>query len=162
MTGWRLLIAYAVAAVIIGGSFYDFAADRETWPFSQYPMFSFIDAPPNGRFTIWRLYGVPQQQPLSEFPLDENKYLEPYDNSRLQNALDHAISQKQLTAALQDCLRRYDTLRALGIHQGPALQSLRLYRVTWTPNPQVTNLNAPDSMELLGEVFEKGPERAMK
>src|SRR5579864_6970746 len=49
MKKWRLLIAYAVAAVIVGGSFYDFAADRETWPYSQYPMFSFIDAPPNGR-----------------------------------------------------------------------------------------------------------------
>ena len=162
MTKWRLLVAYAVAAVIVGGSFYDFAADRETWPYSQYPMFSFIDAPPSGRFTIMRLYGVTERQPLVEFPLDRNEYLEPFDNSRLQNALDHAISQQQLTAALEDCLRRYDALRASGIHHGPALQSLRLYRVTWTPNPEVSNLNTPDSKQFVGEVFEKGVERAMK
>jgi hypothetical protein len=156
MTKGRLLAAYAVAAVIIGGSFYDFAADRETWPFSQYPMFSFIDAPPDGRFTILRLYGVTQQQPLLEFQLDKNEYLEPFDNSRLQLALDRTISQQQLTIALKDCLQRYDALRASGIHQGPALQSLRLYRVTWTPNPQVSNLDAPDSKKFLGEVFENG------
>jgi hypothetical protein len=162
MTKWRLLVAYAVAAVIVGGSFYDFVADRETWPYSQYPMFSFIDAPPSGRFTILRLYGVTQREPLAEFPLDRNEYLEPYDNSRLQNALDHVISQQQLTAALQDCLRRYDTLRASGVHRGPALQGLRLYRVTWTPNPQVSNLNTPDSRDFVGEVFEKSVERAMK
>ena len=71
------------------------------------------------------------------------------------------ISQQQLTA-LQDCLRRYEALRASGLHRGPALQGLRLYRVTWTPNPQVSNLNTPDSKEFVGEVFEKGVERAMK
>lgn len=155
MTKGRLLAAYAVAAVIVGGSFYDFAADRETWPFSQYPMFSFIDAPPNGKFTILRLYGV-TPQPSVEFPLDRNEYLEPFDNSRLQNALERNIGQQQLAIGLKDCLRRYDALRASGIHQGPALQSLRLYRVTWTPNPQASNLNAPDSTEFLGEVFETG------
>jgi hypothetical protein len=155
MTKGRLLAAYAVAAVIMGGSFYDFAADRETWPYSQYPMFSFIDAPPNGKFTILRLYGV-TPQPSVEFPLDRNEYLEPFDNSRVQNALERNLAPQQLAIALKDCLRRYDALRASGIHQGPALQSLRLYRVTWIPNPQASNLNAPDSRKFLGEVFETG------
>ena len=101
---WRLLTAYAVSALIIGGSFYDFVTDTETWPFSQYPMFSFIEAPPNGRFTIMRLYGVTEWQPLSEFPLDDNQYLEPFDNSRMQNAFDQVLSRRQLPTALDDCL----------------------------------------------------------
>src|ERR1700738_3901936 len=76
MLRWRLLAAYAVGAVILGGSLFDLVNDTEHWPFSQYPMFSYLETRTDGRFTLLRLYGVTQRQPLSEFPLDNNEYLE--------------------------------------------------------------------------------------
>jgi len=156
MRSWRLLAAYAVGALILGGSFFDLVNDTEHWPFSQYAMFSFLDTPTDGKFTLLRLYGVTQRQPLSEFPLDKNEYLEPFDLSRGPAALDRARTEHRLTAALEDCLRRYDALRVSGIHHGPALQAMRLYRVTWTLDSQARNVNSPDHKELLGEVSEPG------
>jgi hypothetical protein len=119
-------------------------------------MFSWLDTPSDSKFTTLRLYGVTQRQPLLEFPLDKNEYFEPFDNSRLPAALNIALSEHRLMPALEDCLQRYDALRVSGIHQGPTLQALRLYRVTWTLNPQASNVNAPDHKELVGEVSELG------
>jgi hypothetical protein len=162
MLGWRLLVVYALGAVIIGGSVFDSVTDTEHWPFSQYSMFSWLENPADHSFTTLRLYGVTQREPLSEFPLAKNEYFEPFDNSRLPAALAIAIRENRLTPALEDCLRRYDALRASGIHQGPPIQSLRLYRVTWTADPHAGNVDHPDRKELLGEVFETGDQRAAR
>jgi hypothetical protein len=152
----RLLIAYAVGAVILGGSLYDLANDSEHWPFSQYPMFSYLETRTDRRFTLLRLYGVPRSQLLPEFPLDRNEYLEPFDNSRLPNALGLLLEQHRLIPALQDCLQRYEALRISGIHRGPALKALRLYRVTWRLDLRASNVNDPDQKQLLGEVSAPG------
>jgi hypothetical protein len=152
----RLLIVYALAAVILGGSAFDSVTDTEHWPFSQYPMFSMLDTAPNHSFTMLRLYGVTEWQPLSEFPLDKNEYMEPFDNSRMPAALARALQEHRLTPALEDCLQRYDALRASGIHNGPALRGLRLYRVTWISDPQARNASTPNHKELLGEVADVG------
>jgi hypothetical protein len=98
------------------------------------------------------MYGVTEWQPLSEFPLDKNEYMEPFDNSRMNDALDLAVREHRLTPALEDCLQRYDALRLSGIHHGPALEGLRLYRVTWISDPQASNVSTPEHKELLGEV----------
>jgi hypothetical protein len=155
MARWRLLAVYVLGAVIVGGSAFDSVTDTEHWPFSQYPMFSWVDTDPT--YTMLRLYGVTEQQPLSEFPLDRNEYMQPFDNSRMPNALDYAFREHRLTPALEDCLRRYNDLRALGIHHGPALQALRLYRVTWISDPQARNVDTPEHRELVGEVTEARP-----
>lgn len=156
MLRWRLVAVYALGAVILGGSIYDSMTDTEHWPFSQYSMFSWLDKPADHSYTMLRLYGVTQRQPLSEFPLDKNEYFEPFDNSRMPAALTIAVRENRLTPALEDCLKRYDDLRASGTHHGPTIQSLRLYRVTWTVDPQARNVANPDRKELLGEVFEPG------
>jgi len=154
MRPWRLLIAYALGIAIIGGSVFSWVTDTERWPFSPYPMFSWPSPRTDFRFTTLRLYGVTQEQPLSEFPLDRNEYLEPFDNSRLPEALAIAVRENRLTPALGDCLERYEVLRVSGIHQGPAIRALRLYRVTWNLNTQASNVNAPGYRELLGEFSE--------
>jgi hypothetical protein len=153
MSRRRLLLAYALGAVILGGSCFDLLNDTEHWPFSQYPMFSETRTG-NPPFEELRLFGVTQREPLSEFPLDRNEYLEPFDNSRMPDALDYANQTHHLKVALENCLQRYDDLRASGIHQGPTLQALRLYRLTWTLNAQADNLNSPDRKELVAEVSE--------
>jgi hypothetical protein len=151
MHSWRLMIVYALGIAIIGGSLFSWITDAEHWPFSPYPMFSWISPRTDFRFTTLRLYGVTQEQPLSEFPLDRNEYLEPFDNSRLPNALDIALRKDRLTPLLKDCLERYEALRVAQIHQGPAIRALRLYRVTWNLNAQASNVSTPGSRQLLGE-----------
>jgi predicted membrane protein len=145
----RLLLIYAVCALILGGSLISWVRDTEYWPFSPYPMFSVLYT--QARFTTLRLYGVTKEQPLSEFPLDRNVYLQPFDDSRLPAALAIALSENQVTPALQDCLQRYEALRLSGTHQGPPIQAIRLYRVTWNMNVRANNVDNPDHKELLAE-----------
>lgn len=146
----RLLIVYALGTVILGGSAFDSVTDTEHWPFSQYPMFSMVAT--QRSFTMLRMYGVSEREPLSEFPLEKNEYLEPFDNSRMPDALSRAIAEHQLIPALEDCLKRYEALRTSGIHHGPVLRGLRLYRVTWTAGERAGNVDTPDDKELLGEI----------
>lgn len=154
MSPARLLIVYALGAAIVGGSLFSWVKDTEYWPFSPYPMFSMLSPRTDFLFTTLRLYGVTQEQPFSEFPLDENEYLEPFDNSRLPTAFAPAVLENRMTPLLKDCLERYESLRASGIHQGPAIQALRLYRVTWHLNAQASNVRTPDHKELLAEFSE--------
>jgi hypothetical protein len=146
----RLFIIYALGAVIFGGALTDLVRDTEHWPFSQYPMFSEIAA--SKTYSTLRLYGVVQRSPLLEMQLDNNLYLQPFDNSRLPAALEHAFRRNRLEEAMLDCLTRYKALRRAGRHDGPPLIALRLYRVTWTLDPSASNIDRPDRKDLLIEV----------
>ncbi len=150
----RVRVVYALMAVILGGSAYDVVRDKEHWPFSQYSMDSELVL--SRKFSIIRLYGVVQQSPLVEIQLDNNRYLRPFDASRLSEALGRALRQGKLEEGLADCLRRYETLRRAGIHGGPPLVGLRAYMVTWTVEESVSNIDRPDHKELLGEVVLRG------
>ncbi len=155
----RLLLVYALGALIVGGSLFSWLTDTEYWPFSPYPMFSWLYARTDFQFTTLRLYGVDPEQPASEFPLDRNEYLEPFDNSRLPAALALSIAENRLAPALEDCLKRYQALRVAGIHHGPPIERLRLYRVTWNLNGQASNVETPNHRELLAEFPKPQPKR---
>jgi hypothetical protein len=58
----------------------------------------------------------------------------------------------RLRAALRWTLDRYETLRASGRHDGPALRGMRLYIVTWPIHPQAANRDAPLQRQLVAEV----------
>jgi hypothetical protein len=146
----RLLVVYALGAIIFGGAFYDLLRDTEHWPFSPYPMFSEITT--GKTLSMLRLYGVVQRSPLVEIQLDNNLYLQPFDNSRLADALGHARLQNRVDEAVTDCLARYEALRRAGRHDGPPLVAMRLYLVTWTLDPSARNIDRPDRKELLAEV----------
>ena len=146
----RLLVVYALGAVIFGGALSDLVRDTEHWPFSPYPMFSEIAA--SKTYSMLRLYGVVQRSPLIEIQLDSNLYLQPFDNSRLADALEHARRENKLDEAVTDCLTRYEALRRAGRHDGPPLVAMRLYMVTWTLDPSASNIDRPDRKDLLTEV----------
>ncbi len=146
----RLLIVYGLGAIILGGALPDLARDTEHWPYSQYPMFSQMQA--SNTYSMLRLYGVVQRSPVIELQLDSNLYLEPFDNSRILAALENARQKDRLDEGVMDCLTRYEALRRAGRHEGPPLVAMRLYRVTWTLDPSANNIDRPDRKDLLTEV----------
>jgi hypothetical protein len=152
VTRRRRLFLNLVFAALIGGSLYDIAADEEHWPFSQYPMFSTLWRTPT--FSWLRLFGVDAAG--REFPLSSNRYIQPFDQSRLPKALrkimDGPNGAGDLHVALEDCLARYEALRLEGRHDGPPLTALRLYDLVWTIEPYAANLDAPDRKTLVAEV----------
>jgi hypothetical protein len=137
---------------LILGSAYDIATDQEHWPFSQYPMFS--GEWRQQTFTWLRLVGVTQDG--GELPLASNDYLRPFDLSRLPKALRQMLQEPdgraRVAVAVQDCLRRYEELRANHGHDGPQLAAMRLYEVEWRIEPDGSNVERPDRRTLLTEV----------
>jgi len=137
---------------LLAGSAYDIVADQEHWPFSQYPMFSGVWRSPT--FTWLRLFGVTADG--REFPLDENRYVAPFDQSRLPKALkrilDNAHGDVDVKIALGDCLTRYEALRQEARHDGPPLSALRLYELEWTIDPSGSNVDRPDRRSFIAEV----------
>lgn len=152
MTKRRKLILSASFLVLILGSAYDVVTDQEHWPFSNYPMFSGTWRSP--RFTWLRLFGVTGDG--REFALDANRYIEPFDQSRLPKGLRRMLARPdgaaRVVVALHDCLERYDTLRAEGAHGGPAVVALRLYELEWTIDDRAANVDRPDWRQLIAEV----------
>jgi len=146
----RLFVVYALGAVILGGALSDLVRDTEHWPFSPYPMYSGLAT--SNTLSALRLFGVVQRSPLVEIQLDSGLYLQPFDNSRLGDALEYALRENSAREGVADCLARYEALRRAGRHDGPSLVAMRLYRVTWTIDPSPNDLDHPDRKELLMEV----------
>jgi hypothetical protein len=152
MTPHRRAFLSLVFAGLIGGSLYDIVRDEEHWPFSQYPMFSGVWRSPT--FKWLRVFGVTAAG--HEFPLDANKYVLPFDQSRLPKALGRIVASPErapkLSEALAGILARYHELAREGRHDGPPLAVLRLYELEWTIDPQAANLERPDRRRLIAEV----------
>jgi len=152
MSSLRRRIVNVVLGALIVGSAYDIAADQEHWPFSQYPMFSGVWRSPT--FAWLRLFGVTVDG--REFPLDANRFVDPFDQSRLPKALrrilDGPDGQARVRTALADCLTRYEELRRQKRHEGAPLAALRLYELEWTIDPDAANVDRPDRRSLIAEV----------
>jgi hypothetical protein len=147
----RRVLINSIIAVLICGSLYDIVADREHWPFSQYPMFSGVWRSPT--FTWLRLTGVTASG--DEFVLDTNDYIEPFDQSRLAKGLKRILDEKRdpgrIQVALGDCLRRYEELRREARHSGPPLIAMRLYELEWTIDRRAANVDHPDWRRFIAE-----------
>ncbi len=152
MTARRRRLLNVVFAVLIGGSLYDIVLDREHWPFSQYPMFA--GGWHESTFTWLRVFGVTAD--AREFPLDANRYVAPFDQSRLPKALRRMLEDPQrsnrLDEALASVLARYQELASEGVHHGPPLAALRLYELEWTIDAAATNVDHPDRRRLIAEI----------
>ena len=154
MTSARLWVAHGVILFLLAASAYDILRGREHWPFSCYPMYSRVELDP--LMTQFRIFGVPAEGPARELILQDRRYIEPFDNSRLGQALKRIDAgdnpETRLRVALTDCLRRYEALRLAGYHDGPPLQALRLYRLTWVLDPRAANRERPETRHLIAEV----------
>lgn len=146
----RRALINLVLGALIAGSAYDIIADQEHWPFSQYPMFSGTWKSP--RFTWLRLFGVTADG--WEFALDANRYVAPFDQSRLPKALRRMLDERdgpaRVRMALPDLLSRYEQLRG-DTHDGPPIVAMRLYELEWTIHPNAENVDQPDARRFIAE-----------
>jgi hypothetical protein len=152
MSPGRRALLNLVFIGFIAASLYDIVMDQEHWPFSQYPMFSGVWKSPT--FGWLRLFGVPADG--NEFPLDYNRYVAPFDQSRLPKAfrqiLEEPDSAAHIRTAIEDCLARYEVLRVSGRHGGPPLRAMRLYDLEWQIDPFAANVDFPERKRLVAEV----------
>ena len=150
----RITLIYPLLGAIAWGSFFCIVTGAERWPFSRYSMYSQIEK--SYSLTQFRLYGVTQGEPGTEFPLTEYSYTQPFDNARLDSCFDHLYSHQvrpqEMRLALWDFLSRYERLRERGRHHGPPLRALRLYKAYWTLDPVASNVDHPDRKDLIAEV----------
>jgi hypothetical protein len=146
----RLLVIYGLIAFIVGGSFLDLVRDTEHWPWSCYPMYSETER--GTTFNDIRLYGVLASDQTKEISLfTDERYLQPFDQSRLAEILAVTYYKPGFTGAIENCLKRYESLRLAGKHDGPKLAGMRVYRVYWTLDPYGKTIEHPDRKVLLGE-----------
>jgi hypothetical protein len=154
MTRQRAMLVYSLVAMIAGGSLFDLLRDTDHWPFSSYPMYSWVLE--SHTLTTLRLYGVTVGEPQVEVPLSDNRFLQPFDNSRLASAFDDIYDNPKrsylLNEAVRDCLLRYEALRRAGGHSGPRLQAIRLYRVFWALDSRARNVDQPDRKDFIVEI----------
>jgi len=152
MSSGRRALLNLVFLGFITGSLYDIVMDQEHWPFSQYPMFSGVWRSPT--FGWLRLFGVTADG--NEFPLDYNRYVSPFDQSRLPKALRQMLDEPdgaaRVRTAVEDCLARYEVLRTAGRHDGPPLRAMRLYDLKWRIDANAANVDNPDARRLIAEV----------
>jgi hypothetical protein len=154
VTRVRTWLAHAVIAVVAGGGLLAIATDTERWPFSAYPMYSWLRP---ASYSMPVLVGVTAEAPEREFPLFAKMYLHPFTTGRLRDAFSLQLLRNPARPevprqAVLDCLRRYERRRRAGLHDGPALPGMRPYRLTWALLPRASNFERPEGKELLLEV----------
>jgi len=152
----RRIAVAGLAVLFAGGSLVELAIDPpyrgEHWPFSQYRMYS--ETPRRSPLVGLRPFGVTAEDPPREILLD-GRYIRPFDGSRLAASWNRFVQEpdreRLLQAGLADCLRRYELRRAGGAFEGPPLQAVRLYRLTWDVDDRASTRDAP-RRELICEV----------
>jgi hypothetical protein len=151
----HIWLAYAIIAVISGGSLFAIIKDTEYWPFSPYGMYS--DMRRERSLIRRRLFGVTAGDRSQETPLVDYQYIRPFDEERLSRALSRIPKKSdEQREALRDCLVRYEELRRAGSHHGPPLQGIRLYQVYWQLDPWARNVDQPNHRDLILEVMQAG------
>ena len=155
MTAGRIVAVHALVALLLGASAYDVVTGQEHWPFSPYPMFSSVER--SRTLDSLLLVGVVADASGREFPLREAAYIAPFDQCRLNTALQRARSADdhggRLHAMLEDSMARYEAQRELGAHDGPPLRAVRVYDAHWTLDGQAQNADAPDRVRLIDEAI---------
>lgn len=158
MRSSRIATVYALMTVLVGGTLFDMATDREHWPLSPYPMFANVER--ERTLSLLRVVAVPLASRSNPpgFPLIDPRFIQPFDQCRLSLALDgdyrDPARRTLVPLLLHDVLRRYEAMRAAGKHHGPRLQAVRLYEMRWRLDPQGQNVDTPDTATLLAEATE--------
>jgi hypothetical protein len=151
VTRGRRVVADLVLGAILVGSGASIVTGRELWPFSPYPMFSTVR---RGPFLeqLWFEGVLPDGTGV---PIPGPRAFRPLRLAQLTTALER-LPKERMEEALRDVLRRYGVERRAGRHDGPPLKGLRLYRMTFLPDPDPAGRDRPRSCELVAEVAGEG------
>ena len=158
MTRTRLVVVHAAIALVLGGHALTMALDpsAEAWPFSQYPMYSRRSAV-FPRLGQRRLFAIAADDPAREFPLVDAAFLAPLDVEYISAGFTRILGvgdDARLRDALANCTHRYEVRRRAGLHRGPPIAGVRLYRLLWHVEADRANVDRPDTMRLLAEYRE--------
>jgi len=158
----RMWFVYALAAVLVLGHLVNAASEREHWPFGPYLMFSQLN--PGNATSLLRMKGVtdelvPQEILLSKDPA----YFAPMPVYHIRLCFDRALAlwstgkPQPLRTLCREYLDRYEARRVAGLHNGPPLRGLRLYRYEWTLEPTAANAATPDHVTLIYDSLQSQP-----
>jgi hypothetical protein len=145
----RRALVLAVTACALVGSLFEIVRDGDHWPLSSYSMFAELRA---ADVRLKRLVGVHDGR---EVELVVPLHLAPFHEARLMTAfrrLGRRDDGPRLRRdALGALLARYDELRRVGAHDGPRLDALRFYELTWPLASRAANRDEP-TRRLIAEV----------
>ena len=137
----KMWLVFGLCAVIVLGHLADLALQREHWPYSNYPMWSF----PSRGWEVKRemLRGVTDEPVPREIYITPNLiYPIPYWMVVVQMGRSTDLLKKgdarQAESVTQGLLTLYENRRKAHLHDGPPLKSIRLYQVTWLMNKDAT------------------------
>jgi hypothetical protein len=157
-----VLLVHAVMIVLVAGQALALALDEEKWPFSPYPMYSYMRNPVSyNEFQVWGV--TPEGR---EFPLVERRHIRPLTSLRLREVVSRRVSRLGDREAAHDpylrevvagAWSRYEARRLETRHDGPPLVGARLYGVRWRLDPWVRNLHRPEERELVLELAGPSP-----
>ena len=159
MSSRRRGFVYVLLGVLVIGHLVNAATEREHWPFGPYLMFS--QASGGTTSSLLRMKGVtdeamPREIMLSKVPA----YFAPMPVYHIRLCFDRALwlrgggKSKSLETLCHDYLARYEQRRLAGLHQGPPLKGLRLYRYEWTIQPDAANAATPDRVTLIYDTLQ--------
>ena len=146
----RRTLVLTLVALVTAGWMVDVVRAGDHWPLSSYSMFAEPRAPD---VRLKRLVGVHDGR---ELELVVPIHLAPFHEARLMTAFrrlgrrpDGAEARR---AALAACLDRYEELRVAGVHDGPALETLRYEELVWPLEAGAANRAAPAVRRRIAEV----------
>jgi hypothetical protein len=152
---WRVWLVFALVALLVVGHGIDIAGQREHWPFSHYPMYA--RAEKKKRQELLSLFGLmraPGYRALVR--ITDPRYVPPLNEGRLRVILMAAYrrgtTEKNLADARQvmaDYMKLYESRRAAGLHDGPRMTEVHLYKLTWKLRPDGTHATRPWKSEPL-------------
>ncbi len=149
----RVLLVYAMLAVLLTGSARDILSDEEHWPFSPYPMFSAVER--SRTLRSLRLFAVTPGAETRELPLLAYEHLQPMDQCRVSTALSwmrrRPDGEQRMKDAARSAFERYEALRHAGKHDGPAIAAVRVYLLQWDLTRWADNVDRPKRRELVAE-----------
>lgn len=148
MPRWRVWMVLGVLVFIVGGHLVEVVTQHEHWPFSPYQMWSI--ATQSWDLTDERLYGVTDEPSPREILLQDPSYFYPLPSRFMRLHMIRGLKEQEhgdsthLNAITTDYLRQYEDRRKAGLHNGPPLKGLRMYRFHWLMARDASNVDKPD------------------